>query len=344
VLGKTHTVEFAFGAWGTNHHLGTPKNPWKPREHFTPGGSSSGSGVAVAARLVPLAVGTDTGGSVRIPASLNGITGLKTTHGRISTYGVEPLAISLDTPGPMGHSVEDVLLMYEAMRGPDPKDPATLGLPLDEPAKTLRLGVKNMRLGRISMEDCGCPVDPDMEAAYEASLKTMEQLGARIIPVKLPQPLAALAALSQLLACEAYASHGDYVDDPASEMGPATRARMLAGKISAKDYLRLIWRTREMAAAFLETMEPVEALLAPTTAHPAIPVADADETGGPSTLTRAVNFFGCCALAVPNGMSASGLPLSLQIIGRPCAEATVLRAGWAFQQAGGWHKLMPPLA
>lgn len=343
ILGKTHTVEFAFGAWGTNHHFGTPKNPWKPGEHFTPGGSSSGSGVAVAARLAPLAVGTDTGGSVRIPASFNGITGLKTSYGRISTYGVEPLAPSLDTPGPMGRTVEDVQLMYHAMLGSDPNDPATLGLPPDESDKTLRLGVSNMRLGRLSMEDCGCPVDPETAAAYETAIKTMERLGAKIIPVKLPRPLAEAATLSQVIAGEAYAAHGDYADDPTSEMGPATRARMLVGKISVKDYLGLAWRRRALSEAFLNAMEPVEALLAPTTPHPAIPVADADETGGPSTLTRAINLFSCCGLAVPSGMSASGLPLSLQIVGRPYAEAAVLRAGWAFQQAGEWHKLMPPL-
>lgn len=344
ILGKVHTVEFAFGSWGTNHFLGTPRNPWKPAEYFTPGGSSSGSGVAIAARLAPLAVGTDTGGSIRIPASLNGIVGLKVTYGRISTYGIEPLAPSLDTPGPMGRSVEDVLLMYKAMLGEDQKDPETFGLPIDESEKFLRRGVKNMRLGRISMEDCGCTVDLETEAAYEASLHVLERLGAKIVPVKLPMPLAASAALTQIIAGEAYAAHCDHVDDPTSEMGPATRARMLEGKISVKDYLQFVWRRRTLSEAFLDAMEPVDALLTPTTPHPAIPVSEVDEAGGPSVLTRAVNLFGCCGLAIPNGMSTSGLPLSLQIIGRPYAEATLLRVGWAYQQAGEWHKLMPPLA
>ncbi|MGE4481415.1 amidase [Acidocella sp.] len=343
ILGKVHTVEFAFGSWGTNHYLGTPKNPWKPEAHYTPGGSSSGSGVAVAARLTPLAVGTDTGGSIRIPASLSGVTGLKTTYGRISTHGIEPLSVSLDTPGPMARNVEDAMLMYQALRGPDPLDPATLGLPLDDPASTLRLGVKGLRLGRITMADCGCAIHPETETAYEQALETLARLGAKIVPVKLPQPLAALAGLSEVMAGEAYAAHAEYVDDPASAMGPATRARMLTGKISVKEYLRLAWRRKSMTEAFLAALEPVEALLTPSTAHPAIPVAEVDETGGPNTMTRAANFFGCCALAVPCGMTGAGLPLSLQIMGRPYAEAMVLRVGWAFEQAGNWHRLMPPL-
>jgi aspartyl-tRNA(Asn)/glutamyl-tRNA(Gln) amidotransferase subunit A len=123
VIGKTHTVEFAFGGWGTNQHLGTPWNPWDNNTHRAPGGSSSGSGVAVAARMVPCAVGTDTGGSVRVPAAWCGITGLKTTIGRISTYGVLPLTPTLDTPGPMTRNVEDAALLLQDMQGADPRDP-----------------------------------------------------------------------------------------------------------------------------------------------------------------------------------------------------------------------------
>jgi aspartyl-tRNA(Asn)/glutamyl-tRNA(Gln) amidotransferase subunit A len=169
LLGKTHTVEFAFGGWGTNAHLGTPRNPWQPAGHFTPGGSSSGSGVAVAARLVPLAVGTDTGGSVRIPASFNGITGLKVTRGRISNHGVIPLSVTLDSPGPMARTVEDAALMYVAMAGPDSQDPMSLGLPPDDPMLALRHGVRGLRLGRVSRAQCGGDLDAEVEAAYEAA-------------------------------------------------------------------------------------------------------------------------------------------------------------------------------
>ena len=134
VLGKTHTVEFAMGSWGTNTHMGNPRNPWDLAVHRTPGGSSSGSGVAVGAGLAPVAIGTDTGGSVRLPAAWCGIVGLKVTAGRISTYGVLPLSTTLDTPGPMARSVEDAALIYRVLSGPDPRDPQTLAwAPADPP-------------------------------------------------------------------------------------------------------------------------------------------------------------------------------------------------------------------
>src|SRR5215471_11483372 len=148
ILGKTHTVEFAFGGWGTNQHLGAPWNPWDSAIHRTPGGSSSGSAVAVAARLVPCAVGTDTGGSVRVPASWCGITGLKTTIGRISVYGVLPLTPTLDTPGPLARDVEDCALLLTLLQGPDEQDPLTMTLPPSAAMRDLRRGVKGLRLAR----------------------------------------------------------------------------------------------------------------------------------------------------------------------------------------------------
>src|ERR1700738_1843034 len=154
VIGKTHTVEFAMGGWGTNQHRGTPWNPWDPAVARTPGGSSSGSGVAVAAGFAPWAIGTDTGGSVRLPASWCGLSGLKTTIGRVSTYGILPLAPTLDTPGPMARSVEDAALLYSVMQGPDPLDPRTLSAPpqgvqIGDPLAGLRRGVRGLRLARM---------------------------------------------------------------------------------------------------------------------------------------------------------------------------------------------------
>lgn len=343
MLGKVHTVEFAFGGWGTNAHLGTPRNPWRPDDHYTPGGSSSGSGVAVGARLAPLAIGTDTGGSVRIPASFNGITGLKVTRGRISTHGIEPLNMTLDTPGPMARTVEDAALLYRAMQGPDAADPATFGILPDDPIPDLRRGIAGIRLGRIDAAGCGVALDPETLAAYEAALETMAALGATILPVALPQPLADYAQMREVMAAEAYALHGALAEDPATPMDPHVRARILAGKIPAAAYLRLLWQRPALQAAFLAAIEPVAALLLPTTPAPAQPVSAVDETTAPSGLTRAANLLGLCALAVPSGMSAAGLPLSLQILGRPFAEAEVLRIGWAFQQAGDWHARLPPV-
>src|SRR2546425_7359292 len=189
VLGKTHTVEFAMGSWGTNTHMGTPRNPWDMQVHRTPGGSSSGSGVAVSAGLTPAAIGTDTGGSVRLPASWCGIVGLKTTAGRISTYGVLPLSSTLDTPGPMTRSVEDAALLYRLLNGPDPNDPATLAWAPDDPLPALRRGVAGLRLATMpEAERTG--VDREVLAAYDASVDVLHQLGATIVPIELPNRFA----------------------------------------------------------------------------------------------------------------------------------------------------------
>ena len=162
LLGKTNLVQFAYGGVGINHHHGTPRNPWNRQDHCVPGGSSSGSGVAVAAGLAPMGIGSDTGGSVRIPASLNGTVGLKTTVGRISKFGVFPLSPSLDTIGPLTRSVEDAALTYQAMHGPDPRDPLTANFPLHDTLATLKIGVQGMRMAfaeSVFWED----LDPEVE-------------------------------------------------------------------------------------------------------------------------------------------------------------------------------------
>src|SRR5438874_3715221 len=186
VLGKTHTVEFAMGGWGTNQHLGTPWNPWDPAVPRTPGGSSSGSGVSVAAGLAPWAIGTDTGGSVRLPASWCGLSGLKTTIGRVSTYGILPLAPSLDTPGPLARSVEDAALLYSVMQGADPLDPRTLSAPAPVDATAgMRRGVRGLRLARMpEAEREGCT--PEMLAAYDAAVELLARDGAEIVDIALP--------------------------------------------------------------------------------------------------------------------------------------------------------------
>src|ERR1700760_1788528 len=184
-LGKTHTVEFAYGGWGTNQHLGTPWNPWDPSTHRTPGGSSSGSGVAVAARMAPWAIGTDTGGSVRVPAAWNGITGLKTTIGRISTFGVLPLSHTLDTPGPITRDVEDAALLLTVLQGADGQDPQTAGVHEVDPFGELRGGGKGLRLGRLS-KDQRVGIDPEILAAYDRSVESLAGLGADIVDMALP--------------------------------------------------------------------------------------------------------------------------------------------------------------
>jgi aspartyl-tRNA(Asn)/glutamyl-tRNA(Gln) amidotransferase subunit A len=343
VIGKTHTVEFAMGGWGTNQHRGTPWNPWDPAVARTPGGSSSGSGVAVAAGFAPWAIGTDTGGSVRLPASWCGLTGLKTTIGRVSTYGILPLAPSLDTPGPMARSVEDAALLYGVMQGPDPLDPRTRGIAPDDPTPQLRRGVGGLRLARMpAAERDG--VAAEVLAAYDAALDQLARLGAEIVSIELPCRFADYtAATGRIIGAEGYFLVGHLTDDPSLPIDDAVRPRIGLGKsISAREYLGALREQGEVKAAFATAFAGVDALLTPTTQTAAIPVTAVDQSTTPAHFTRFVNILELCALALPNGFTATGLPISLQIVCRGYDEATALRIGWAYQQATDWHRRRPP--
>jgi aspartyl-tRNA(Asn)/glutamyl-tRNA(Gln) amidotransferase subunit A len=342
VLGKTHTVEFAMGGWGTNTHMGTPRNPWDASVHRTPGGSSSGSGVAVSAGLTPAAIGTDTGGSVRLPASWCGIVGLKVTAGRISTHGVLPLSSTLDTPGPMTRSVEDAALLYRLLNGPDPEDPATLAWTHDDPLPSLRRGVAGLRLAAMpEAERAG--VDREVLAAYDASVETLRGLGAAIVSVSLPHRFADYAAATgRIIGCEGYRFVGHLVDDPALPVDPHVRPRIQLGRgVSARDYLLALDECRQHRRAYAEATAHVDALLTPTTLTPAVPIDQVDQTTTPAHFTRPGNYLGLCAAAVPNGFTAAGLPTSLQVMCAPGQEATALRIAHAYEQATEWHTRRP---
>jgi aspartyl-tRNA(Asn)/glutamyl-tRNA(Gln) amidotransferase subunit A len=342
VLGKTHTVEFAYGGWGTNARMGTPWNPWDLKVPRTPGGSSSGSGVAVAARLAPWAIGTDTGGSVRLPASFCGLTGLKTTIGRVSTYGILPLSPTLDTPGPMARSVEDAALLYRAMQGPDPLDPRTLAVPGADLTKQWRRGIRGMRLARMPEQERGV-LAADVLAAYEESLDVLAGLGAEIVSIELPLGFADAGALNgRIMSAEAYAILGDVVDDASLPLDEDVRPRIRAGRdISARAYLTALSEREEHKRAFAAAFADFDALLTPTTPMTAVPLDAVDQSKTPAHFTRFANLLDLCALAVPNGI-ANGLPTSLQIIGRGYDEESVLRIGRAYQGATDWHERSPP--
>ena len=344
LLGKTHTVEFAMGGWGTNQHLGTPWNPWDMEVPRTPGGSSAGSGVAVAAGLAPWAIGTDTGGSVRLPAAWCGLSGLKTTIGRVSTYGILPLAPSLDTPGPMARSVEDAALLYSVMQGADPLDPRTLSAPAAvDPVAGMRRGLRGLRLARMpAAEREGCT--PEMLAAYDTALELLARKGAEIVDIALPCRFAdATTATGRIIGSEAYTLIGELVDNITLPIDEAVRPRIQLGRnIGAREYLAALAERDRMKRDFLTALERVDALLTPTTQSPAVPVASVDQSTTPAHFTRFVNLLELCALSIPNGFTRTGLPLSLQIICRPYDEATALRIGWGYQQMTDWHERHPP--
>ena len=342
VLGKTHTVEFAMGSFGTNRHMGSPWNPWDLELQRGPGGSSSGSGVAVAARLAPWAIGTDTGGSVRIPASWCGVTGLKTTIGRISTYGVLPLSTTLDTPGPLTRSVEDATLLYNVLQGPDPNDPLTLRHSVDDPTRKLKSGVAGLKLARMpEQERASC--EPEVLKAYDAALDVLASLGANIVDVALPRSFSDMGALvGWIIAAEGYSFVGALVDNPALPIDDDVRPRIQPGReVPAREYLLALREREAIKREFELALGQIDALLTPTTATVAKPIAEIDQKTTAAGFTRPVNLLDYCALAVPNGLNSSGLPTSLQIVCRGYDEAVALRIGWAYQQATDWHRTAP---
>ena len=344
VLGKTHSVEFAMGSFGTNTHMGTPWNPWDMKEPRGPGGSSSGTGVAVAAGLAPWGIGTDTGGSVRIPASWCGLAGLKTTIGRISVHGVLPLAHTLDTPGPMCRGVEDAALLYNLLQGPDPFDPLTQRHAPDDPMPALRRGAAGLVLARLPASE-RAHVEAEVLAAYDASLAALEKLDAKIVDVTLPRSFAELGAMAgRLIGSEGYSYVGHLTDDPAQPVDPDVRPRIGLGKgVSARDYLLLLREREQLKRDWSKALAGCDALLTPTTLTAAPRVADIDQSGTAAVFTRAINLVDGCALAVRNGFTKGGLPTSLHICCRGYDEATALRIGWAYEQAAGWNERQPML-
>jgi len=344
VLGKTHTVEFAMGSFGTNRHMGTPWNPWDANVHRAPGGSSSGTCVAVAARMAPWGIGTDTGGSVRIPSSWCGLTGLKTTIGRISCHGVLPLSTTLDTPGPIARCVEDAALLYDLLQGADPRDPLTLRHPAEDPLPTLKAGVAGLRLARMpDAEREGCAAD--VLAAYDAALEVLAGLGASIVDVALPRRFSQMGGLvGRIIGAEGYAFVGALVDDPQLPVDDDVRPRLSPGRsMPAKDYLLALREKEAIKREFDAALAGVDTLLTPTTATTAPRVDAIDQSGSAAGFTRPFNLLDYCALALPNGRDAAGLPTSLQIACRGHDEATALRIGWAYEQATQWHRATPKL-
>ncbi|MGB7299434.1 MAG: amidase [Burkholderiaceae bacterium] len=334
VLGKTKTVECAFGGWGTNQRMGTPWNPWDMQTHRVPGGSSAGSATALAAGMALCAVGTDTGGSVRLPAAYCGLTGLKVTEGRLPTDGILPLSHTLDTPGPMARTVEDATIMFSVMDGAEPwvtdRDRAAgTGL-----FAGLAQGVAGLRLATLNeAERQAC--DADTLSAYDQALELLRHLGAIIEPLTGARAYASMTADNgKLIAVEGYAHNGHLYDDLSLPMDEDVRPRMLSGKsLSAVEYIRILQDRQEAKAQYYEAMHGFDAVLTPTMTSVAPPVAQIDQQVSPGHFTRPFNYLGMCGLSLPSSLSADGIPHSLQILARGNDEAICLRIGAAFEAA-----------
>jgi aspartyl-tRNA(Asn)/glutamyl-tRNA(Gln) amidotransferase subunit A len=299
IIGMTHMVEFAFGGLGTNHAMGTPWNPVDRVTHRVPGGSSSGSAVAVSAGLVPAAIGSDTGGSIRIPASLCGIVGFKPSFGLIPLEGTAPLGPNFDTLGPITRDVGDARLIFSVMAG----------LPATEtkPIKALRIGIPDIH----HLEPC----DPDVLENFRCTVQAIREAGHDVGTMSFPLALTDYQALcGAVVGHQAFRQHRFLAEDPATPLDPYVRQRILAGReIGDARYTELMGRRALAVAAFKADFSHIDAFVLPSTPLPAIPVSAVDETTiEMSRYTRVANWLDLCALSVPNGFTASGLPTGFQ--------------------------------
>ena len=346
LIGKTGQVEFAFGATGINHHYGTPWNPWDAHVQRIPGGSSSGSGVSVAADLVPAALGTDTGGSVRLPAAFNGLVGLKPTYGRVSTVGIEPLNPDLDSPGPIVRSVEDAALFLQALAGPDPADENTWNRPCEQFAENLDVDLSGMRVC-FPREYFWEETDDEVEAAVRASARVFADMDVQVDEISIPEinEMAALFSRANISAVELFMRLRDQLAENPEIFDPAVGPRIMAGRdVSAVDYLEIKLECERLRKQVVRTLANVDALVTPTTPFAALPVSEVDSESFPTlnllSLRNTVpaNLLGLCAITVPCGFTDDGLPLGLQLIGRPFEERRILLLAHAFEQTSEWSR------
>jgi aspartyl-tRNA(Asn)/glutamyl-tRNA(Gln) amidotransferase subunit A len=345
ILGKLNMHEFAFGATGVNHHFGGAHNPWA-LDRMT-GGSSSGSGAAVAAGMALGALGTDTGGSIRIPSSLCGVTGLKPTYGRVSRRGVVPLSWSLDHVGPMARSAADAALILKAIAGRDPGDGTSGEEPVPDYTKTLAdTRLKGLRIG-VPDSFFFDNVDAESLEAIRAALFLLRDMKAQVDEVSLPHVAEASTAMAAIMLPEALAYHRRWLAERPDDYGQDVRGRLeLAALFPAVTYVEA-QRLRTLVSEEWRSsvFDRFDLLAVPTTPVPAPPLDDDDlrTTLTLGRFTGAFNLTGLPAISVPCGFTSGGLPIGLQLVGRWWEEATVLRVAHAYQQATDWHKRTPPL-
>jgi aspartyl-tRNA(Asn)/glutamyl-tRNA(Gln) amidotransferase subunit A len=349
IVGKTNTHEFAYGTY-------TPptRNPWDLTR--IAGGSSGGSAAALAAGMCPGAIGSDTGGSIRIPSACCGITGLKPTYGRVSTYGVIPLSWSLDHVGPMGRNAEDCAILFDAVARYDPRDPNSVTGPPGKASATLiggtegrgLISLQGIRLG-VPSESFVSPLDPEVRAAWRAALLVLQEEGAELVDVEVQRPtMDTFRTIEMPEASLAHMERG-WLTERLDDYSEITRSRLLQGQtIPAVDYLRAQQQRRAFSSNLRSIMQGFNALVLPTIPMPAILIEQAgteilidgvteNATVALLRLTMPFNLAGLPAISLPCGFSAGGLPIGLQIAGKPFEESMILRIAHAYQQLTDWH-------
>jgi aspartyl-tRNA(Asn)/glutamyl-tRNA(Gln) amidotransferase subunit A len=347
-LGSLQMSEFAYGPTGHNAHYGAVHNPWAV-DHIT-GGSSSGSGSAVAARLTFAALGSDTGGSIRMPAHFCGVTGLKTTVGRISRAGAMPLSQSLDTVGPLARTAEDCALLLGLMAGADPADPTAIAGSLPDYMAATRGQIKGLTIGvptAFYVDD----LDPEVARILDETVAVLKHEGAKLVQVELPDQRQLTAACQFVLAVEAAAFHKRWMIERPGDYGAQVLMRLQNGlAIPGVSYLEVMrWRGSALAA-HLAAVAGVDAVLAPVAPVAAPTIAESDVGNSPDAeaviqrltrFTRPINYLGLPSLSIPAGFTDRGLPVGMQLVGRSFDEAMLLRIGAAFQRATDFHDRVP---
>ena len=347
-LGSLQMVEFAYGPTGHNFHHGAVHNPFA-FGHIT-GGSSSGSGSAVAARLTFAALGSDTGGSIRLPAHFCGVTGLKTTYGRISRAGAMPLSQSLDTVGPLARTVEDCALLLGLMAGADPEDLTASTTAVPDYMASITGAIKGIKIGvptAFYVDD----LDADVARILDDTIAALKREGAHVVPVELPDQRQLTAACQLVIAVEAAAFHKRWLIERPQDYGPQVLMRLQNGlAIPGVSYLEAMrWRGPALSAHVAATAD-VDAVIAPVAPVAAPTIAESDVGNSPDVesviqrltrFTRPINYLGLPSLAIPCGFTAKGLPVAMQLIGRSFDEATLLQIGAAFQRATDFHDKIP---
>ena len=350
LMGKLQMHEFALGGTSENPHYGPARNPWNVGR--ITGGSSGGSGAAVASGQCMGALGSDTGGSVRIPAAACGIVGLKPTYGLVSRHGVFPLSHSLDTVGPMTRTVRDAAILLNAIVGHDARDPSSVKRPVEDYSKGLDQGVQGLRIG-VPQEYFYEMIDDEVALAVKAAAAVLEGLGAAVEEVSIPILDQAIAISGPLLLAEAAEVHMDSLRHRAEDFGADVRARLQVGAATpATDYIKAqrarVVFNREVASV----MKDYDLLMAPTVPIGAPSLDDERVSVGGEEhqklavmprLTRPFNITGTPTISVPCGFTSDGMPIGVQLSGRAFEDALVLRAAQAYESATDWHTRRPPI-